>query len=37
MQKITHANPVLIFCQNKNNKNRSMRKIASYLILKNYF
>lgn len=30
MQKITHANPVLIFCQNKNNKKTDMRKIVSF-------
>lgn len=29
MQKITYANPVLIFCQNKNNKKTDMRKIVS--------
>ena len=29
-EKFTHANPVLIFCQNKNNKKTDMRKIVSY-------
>ena len=31
MQKITYANPVLIFCQNKNNKKTDMRKIVSFV------
>ena len=29
-EKSTHANPVLIFCQNKNNKKTDMRKIVSF-------